>query len=690
MSFHHSSESVYAFRWAEKYVNPGDSEKRRVIEVELTDVARASHFARKIVRLGGYRDFEVYNVDVPAEERYLYETGLYPTALIHAEQTSRGLMLSLAEDPRQLDYKLPPFKRVLIEVEADDRMTPSTKLRKLTIKTRRDCFELDGCESEILIQASRLIEDLDPDLVFTRGGDSTVLQYLAYRAASAGVREEFYLSRDKELLRLTRKRGRVVYSYGRAYYVVPAYRLFGRIHLDLNNSFILAQSGYHGLVEVARACRMDLHRAARAGIGTIMSSAQFYEAIKSHVLIPWRKTQYEEFKDALSLLEADRGGLVLEPEVGLHFDVWELDFSSMYPQIMLRFNISPDTINCSCCPDSPLRVPEVGYRLCVKRRGLIPRVLEGLIARRLALKNLARRAFDARARKVYERRQAALKWILVSCFGYLGYKNAKFGRVEAHQAVCAYARELLLRALELAREAGFEVVHAIVDSLWVRKPGATRGEVEELAEAIEKQTSIPVNIEGRYEWIVFAPAKSRPGPALSRYFGVFEDGELKLRGLMARRSDTPRFIKALQESMLHRLARSEDPREACGELVKLVREAEARLRRREVSVEDLAVKVRLSRDPEDYVSSSAQALAAKLLRREGYEVHAGQVVRYIYVKSAKAAERRVMPVELNPSSYDVERYAQLLWRAYEEVAAPLGLNVPMTRLDRFLKGAMHT
>ncbi len=66
-------------------------------------------------------------------------------------------------------------------------------------------------------------------------------------------------------------------------------------------------------------------------------------------------------------------------------------------------------------------------------------------------------------------------------------------------------------------------------------------------------------------------------------------------------------------------------------------------------------------------------------------MHAGQVVRYIYVKSAKAAERRVMPVELNPSSYDVERYTQLLWRAYEEVAAPLGLKAPMTRLDSFLK-----
>jgi len=223
-----------------------------------------------------------------------------------------------------------------------------------------------------------------------------------------------------------------------------------------------------------------------------------------------------------------------------------------------------------------------------------------------------------------------------------------------------------------------------VDSLWVKKPGATREEVEDLAEAIQKATGIPVSVEGRYRWIAFAPAKTRPGPALSRYFGLFEDDELKVRGLMARRSDAPRFIKALQEAMICLLAHSDDPREAGDSLVRLVRQEEANLRRREVDVENLAVKVRLSRDPEEYISSAAQAVAAKLLRREGFEIHAGQVVRFVYVKPAKAAERRVMPVELNPSSYDVERYAQLLWRAYEEVATPLGLKVPSTRLDRFL------
>ncbi len=57
---------------------------------------------------------------------------------------------------------------------------------------------------------------------------------------------------------------------------------------------------------------------------------------------------------------------------------------------MARFNISPETINCPCCPDAP-RVPELGYRVCQKRRGITSRVVERLIAKRTELKKCSAR-----------------------------------------------------------------------------------------------------------------------------------------------------------------------------------------------------------------------------------------------------------------------------------------------------------
>ena len=50
---------------------------------------------------------------------------------------------------------------------------------------------------------------------------------------------------------------------------------------------------------------------------------------------------------------------------------------------------------------------------------------------------------------VLDQRQTALKWLLVVSVGYLGCKNARFGRIEAHEAVTAYSRDLLLQAKEV-------------------------------------------------------------------------------------------------------------------------------------------------------------------------------------------------------------------------------------------------
>ena len=65
---------------------------------------------------------------------------------------------------------------------------------------------------------------------------------------------------------------------------------------------------------------------------------------------------------------------------------------------------------------------------------------------------------------IYEARQSVLKWILVTSFGYLGYNNAKFGRIDAHIAVCAFDRQILLQAAKIAERQGFRVLHGIVDS----------------------------------------------------------------------------------------------------------------------------------------------------------------------------------------------------------------------------------
>src|SRR3989304_10434410 len=262
---------------------------------------------------------------------------------------------------------------------------------------------------------------------------------------------------------------RPVSPYGQVVFQAGAQMLHGRWHLDFRNSFIYGESELAGLLDIARLSRIPVQELGRTSTGTAISSMQLNQAVPAGIAIPWQKSEPEAFQTASQLLLTDKGGLTYQPIVGLFEEAGELDFSSMYPMIMASFNISPETVGCSCCPDS--RVPEIGYTVCRRRRGLVPKVLEHLLDRRAYYKR-RRQETEGEVHAIYEQRQTALKWCLVTSFGYLGYRNARFGRIEAHESVTAYSREMLLRAKEVAEDQGFRILHPTADSMWPHSPGA--------------------------------------------------------------------------------------------------------------------------------------------------------------------------------------------------------------------------
>lgn len=109
-----------------------------------------------------------------------------------------------------------------------------------------------------------------------------------------------------------------------------------------------------------------------------------------------------------------------------------------------------------------------------------------------------------------------------------------------HIAICAFAKDALLKAIRIAEEKGFEAVHGIVDSIWIKKEDASPEEYVELCEAVYAETGVQLNMEGRYRWIAILPSTmNEEVPVLNRYYGVFESGKIKVRGIEATRRDTP-------------------------------------------------------------------------------------------------------------------------------------------------------
>src|SRR5579863_9964364 len=614
----------------------------------------------------------LYNSDLMLASLYCWQRNVFPFARVEADVDEQGQIrvLTCADDPWALVYELPPLRIMEVRLAGLSHINPAHGERgALEIESDGETHSLDDADIPAAENFARLLKKYDPDLLLTNWGDSTILPCLLRQAEQ--YRIPLPLNRDS--LPIQKSRARSYTSYGRILYKDSATTLLGRLHVDSSNSFMASKCELAGLWELVRVTKLPVQYAARTTAGTGISYMQMEIAWRDGVLIPAQKAEPEDMKTPDELLCADRGGLVFTPKIGFHENVAELDFVSEYPSIMARFNISPETVNCPCCPDAP-RVPELNYRVCRKRRGITSRAVERLISKRTDLKRLQRASAGATAQN-YKFQREALKWLLVCCFGYTGYKNARFGKIEAHEAINAVARETLLVAKEIAEDRGYEILHALVDSLYVQKAGATRDDYEALNAEIAARTQLPLAIEAIYRYVVFLPSRQfEDVPVPNRFFAVSEDGALKVRGLELRRHDTPPLVARMQQEALAILAEAHD---FSGYLAKL-EEAREILRRCEesvadgsVAIEDLIVSKRLTREPREYSKANQTAIAAQQLFGSGVRLRPGQTVEYIVTDSDnRVPNDRVRAYALWDGwfGYDRRKYTEFLHDAFDPLA----------------------
>jgi DNA polymerase I len=248
----------------------------------------------------------------------------------------------------------------------------------------------------------------------------------------------------------------------------------------------------------------------------------------------------------------------MKPEPGIYFGVVQIDFSSLYPSIISRYNISPETVNDPSCSNY-IEVPEAMHRICMERRGLVAEVIEDLVARRQEIK----RALDGvnpHLKRILDERQEAIKWILVASFGYLGYRNARFGRIDSYECVTAYAREIAWRAMDIVRSMGYKVIHYIVDSAFIETGRVDRVEAEDIARIIERATGFRARVEAIYRWLIIPPT-ARGGGASNRYIGKLLDGSTKIKGVELIRRDTPPIVKKAWIKAIEALSKADTEKE---------------------------------------------------------------------------------------------------------------------------------
>jgi DNA polymerase-2 len=329
-------------------------------------------------------------------------------------------------------------------------------------------------------------------------------------------------------------------------------------------------------------------------------------------------------------------------------------------------------VRCNISPEKPLPT----FLGSNEDPGLIPLTLKPLLEKRVAIKLALGRMplWDPRYKR-YQAASSAYKWLLVTCFGYLGYKNARFGRIESHEAVTTWGREALLLAKETAEDMGFTVLHMYVDGLWVKKEGVNKPEqFTPLLDEIAQRTGLSIALDGIYRWVTFLPSRlNSKVPVPNRYFGFFQDGSFKVRGIDARRRDMPPFIVDTQMEMLKILGQAENTAQLGLYIPRtqaLLRERLSDLRHGRVPLEKLVMGQKLSRELAAYKDPSPAARALMQLQAAGKDKRPGQRVRFLYVRTADGVWAWDLPEKPPRDAIDAEYYQELLWRAAETVLSP--------------------
>ena len=397
---------------------------------------------------------------------------------------------------------------------------------------------------------------------------------------------------------------------------------------DVLNTYFIAEELLPMHYELAKLIRLPLDDVTRIGRGKQVDYLLLSEAHKIGEVAP----------NPLEIEESYEGAFVLEPAKGLHENVICLDFASMYPSIMVAYNISPDTLVRGQCDDCYI-APEVGHKFRKKPDGFFKRILTMLIERRRVIKKKMKELDpDSVEYRLLDIKQSALKVLTNSFYGYTGWTLARWYCRECAEATTAWGRHCIKRSVRIAEDMGFEVLYGDTDSIFIKKNSLSLEELEKealkLIDRLSKELPVQIEIDEYYRTIFFVEKK--------RYAGLTKDGRLVVKGLEVRRGDWCELAKKVQKAVIEIILKEKNPQKAVDYVRKVVEE----IRKGKIPLEDYVIYKSLTKQPSKYESKQAHVKAALRAMEMGIVYPVGSKVGFVIVKGAGSISDRAYPVEL--------------------------------------------
>ena len=583
--------------------------------------------------------------------------------------------------------------------EGTNELEPSIKIKFYELADERKMIE----------DAFEIIKSFP--FVLTYNGDDFDLPYLYNRAERLGVKNSqnpFYMMRDSatlkegvhlDLYKVLSNRSFQIYAFSQSYTDFSlnsvSKALLGKEKIDYGLEFdelTLYQTANYCyndalltyeltsfnkdllmdlLVIIARIGRLPMDDIARLGVSQWIRSLLYYEHRRRNYLIPKREELQRRsegvMSDAVIKDKKYRGGLVVEPKEGIHFDVVVMDFASLYPSIIKVRNLSYETVRCPHEECKKNTIPGTNHWACTKKNGLTSMIIGSLRDLRVNYyKSLSKKeTLTDDQKQQYTVVSQALKVILNASYGVMGAEIFPLYFLPVAEATTAIGRHTILETIKKCEETGIEVLYGDTDSLFLKKP--TPEQIEIVVEQAKKDHGVDLEVDKTYRYCVLSNRKKN-------YLGVTKSGKVDVKGLTGKKSHTPAFIKNLFYELVEILSKvqtMDDFVKAKQDITEKISICGKKVEAKEIPLQDLTFNVMLSKAPSEYVKTIPQHIRAAKQLESIREIKKGDKISFIKILNKPG----VKPVELaKKEEIDSKKYMEFLESTLEQITSSMDLD----------------
>ena len=677
------------------------------------------------------------DLNIPDHEQFMRNVSDWADLLNQPVPKLRRISLDIEVESEEKN-RLPDAKTAEGKVTAVG-FESSDKLKQVFVLRRNDISEgTNDLAPDIKVRfydednEKGMIEDVfnlikDYPLLITYNGDGFDLPYLYNRAERLGIDKNtnpLYMMRDSatlkegvhlDLYRTLSNRAFQIYAFGQKYTdfslnsvskgLLNEQKLDYGVEIDKmtlyqigkycqNDAYLTYKlTSFNDdllmnlLVVISRIGRMPIDDISRMGVSQWIRSLLYYEHRKNNMLIPRReeidKRSTEVKNDAVIKDKKYRGGLVVEPKEGIHFDVTVMDFASLYPSIIKVKNLSYETVRCSHTECKKNMIPQTNHWVCTKKNGLTSVLIGSLRDLRVNYyKTMSKNQnLTNEERQLYTVVAAALKVILNASYGVMGAQIFPLYFLPAAEATTATGRHIILDTIEKCRELNVDVLYGDTDSIFVKNP--TEQQMQTIINQAKNNHGVELEVEKEYRYVVLSDRKKN-------YLGVTKNGKVDVKGLTGKKSHTPAFIKSLFYDILDVLAEvktNDEFKNAKSKISSKIAECSRKIQAKEIPLSELAFNVMLSKSLNEYTKTIPQHIRAAKQLESVREIKKGDKISYVKIINKPG----VRPVEMaKQSEIDSSKYMEFMQSTLDQITSSMNMDFDtiigkprQTGLDQF-------